>query len=229
MKKSQEDIYVNGDFVKKRSNKDTVISVSKANNSGSNRYRLATVCLGLLYVLLLTAFTVLCVKFTAEIKQLQSSYKNLILERDRLLKEKEGNLSLVSETEMKINKPGWRYFNSSIFYISKEKKNWIESRKDCIEREADMVIINSLEEQDFVDMLRRGQMAWIGLTDQDTKGTWRWTDGSALITRFWKQNEPNGPDEHCAITGLESKAIWNWADYPCNNSFVWICQKRIFS
>lgn len=43
--------------------------------------------------------------------------------------------------------PGWMYFDSSLYYISTEEKNWNDSRQDCKERGIDLVIINSKEEQ----------------------------------------------------------------------------------
>ncbi|XP_072526434.1 uncharacterized protein [Salminus brasiliensis] len=56
-------------------------------SAGGRCYRLAAVCLGLLCVLLLTAITLLWIKFnnlTAERDQLHTSYTNLTAERDQL-------------------------------------------------------------------------------------------------------------------------------------------------
>uniref|UniRef100_A0A8B9H0W8 C-type lectin domain-containing protein n=1 Tax=Astyanax mexicanus TaxID=7994 RepID=A0A8B9H0W8_ASTMX len=109
---------------------------------------------------------------------------------------------------------------SRIYYVSAEKKSWTESRDDCRKREADLVIINSREEQDFVNLLIKCQKAWIGLSDGETEGVWKWVDGSELITKFWITGEPNGKgDEDCALTDRY------WADYPCNSQFNWICEK----
>ncbi|XP_036439417.1 C-type lectin domain family 4 member K-like [Colossoma macropomum] len=163
---------------------------------------------------------------TIEKDQLQTIYTNLTIERDQLQTERDLLQKRLSELEW-IKNPEWRYFNYSVYYISTESKTWNKSREDCREREADLVIINSREEQDFIEKLRRGR-AWIGLTDSETADVWKWVDGSALTTKFWRPTEPNGPYEHCVIIGEGSDPVNNWADYPCSYLFVWICEKRIF-
>uniref|UniRef100_A0A674B391 C-type lectin domain-containing protein n=1 Tax=Salmo trutta TaxID=8032 RepID=A0A674B391_SALTR len=66
------------------------------------------------------------------------------------------------------------YYISS-FYISTVKNTWDYARQDCLNRGADLVIINSKEEQVFPE-------AWIGLTDSLTEKTWKWVDSTPLTT-----------------------------------------------
>ena len=42
---------------------------------------------------------------------------------------------------------GWRRFGNSFYLFSDTKKNWEDSRKDCKQRGADLVVINSDKEQ----------------------------------------------------------------------------------
>ncbi|KAI4883726.1 hypothetical protein NFI96_031406 [Prochilodus magdalenae] len=158
--------------------------------------------------------------------RLQTRYTNLVKQRDQLQKDKAD----LQKKQLKLeeaNKQGWRYFNSSIYYITTEEKSWSESRQDCREREADLVIITSREEQEFLFRVYGDHEAWIGLTDTETEGVWKWVDGAKPTTSFWSAEEPNSyGDEDCAITGI--RFVESWADYPCKLPLVGIC-KRVLS
>ncbi|KAL7841220.1 hypothetical protein SRHO_G00249110 [Serrasalmus rhombeus] len=161
--------------------------------------------------------------------QLQTSYTNLATERDTLQRK-------LSELDGNINKAGWMYFSSSIYYMSTEKKCWSESRQDCKNKGADLVIINSREEQEFVEMIRKGQEAWIGLSDMNKENGWKWVDGSTLNTRFWCSREPNNyqENEDCVITGYVPQdgrpvldILNTWNDITCSVQISWICEKKV--
>uniref|UniRef100_A0A3Q4G777 C-type lectin domain-containing protein n=1 Tax=Neolamprologus brichardi TaxID=32507 RepID=A0A3Q4G777_NEOBR len=95
---------------------------------------------------------------------------------------------------------GWVYFRGSFYYISYIKKSWSDSREDCLQRGADLVIISSTEEQNFIRLFRRN--TWIGLSDTEEEGTWKWVDGSLL-----------------------NKNCWN--DANCRDENFWICEKKM--
>ncbi|KAF5897169.1 antigen like protein, partial [Clarias magur] len=117
-----------------------------------------------------------------EKEQLETNYITLDKARDQLQVEKDELQKRLSSLAVDIRDSGWISFRSSIYYMSTQQRSWDESRQDCRQRGADLVIINSLEEQDFTEMLRRGKSAWIGLNDQDMDGVWKWVDGTPLAT-----------------------------------------------
>ncbi|KAI4877060.1 hypothetical protein NFI96_032694, partial [Prochilodus magdalenae] len=173
--------------------------------------------------------------------QLQTSNTNLAKERDQLqtsntnlAKERDQQLQNQRECQQKVSnlvkalQEGWMFFDTRMYYISTERKSWDDSRQDCRHRGADLVTISSRQERDFTERFRRGQRAWIGLTDRDREDLWRWVDGSALTTKFWKSGEPNGKtQENCVLIGELTDPVYNWADYPCSDRFVGVCEKSV--
>ncbi|XP_010788456.1 CD209 antigen-like protein E, partial [Notothenia coriiceps] len=122
---------------------------------------------------------------------------------------------------------GWVYFSGSFYRISSTMKPWQDSRRDCQQKGADLMIINSQEEQDF--SRQSTNITWIGLTDRDTEGEWTWVDGTQLTTSFWHSGEPNNYDksnEDCVNINLHDHQN-SWNDAPCENEHFWICEKKM--
>ncbi|XP_031681594.1 uncharacterized protein LOC109883916 isoform X2 [Oncorhynchus kisutch] len=123
---------------------------------------------------------------------------------------------------------GWKTSGSSCYYTTTVIKTWEESRKDCNERGAHLVIINSREEQTFINGLYGpGNETWIGLTNVDTEGTWKWVDGTPLTTAYWKTGKPSsslGADQDCVAFFHHSSDPGEWNDEECHKSNNWICE-----
>ncbi|XP_067289935.1 CD209 antigen-like protein C [Pseudorasbora parva] len=210
--------------------------------------RAAAVCLGLLCVLLLTAVIVLCVhihtlstNYTEERDQLLNKITNITEERDELIINKK---NLTNERDQLIFKnknltnaleicDGWTYYQSSFYYISNEEKSWTESRRYCTARGADLIIINNRKEQDILKKVSDGTLVWIGLTDSEVEGRWKWVDGSSLTSgfSFWWSGEPNGGSKENCVLAVNHGQRWpqslGWLDDPCDRAYQWICEKNI--
>ncbi|XP_055765144.1 C-type lectin domain family 6 member A-like [Salvelinus fontinalis] len=177
---------------------------SEPESSVKRPFLVAAVCLGLLCLLLLAGIIGLSVYFSQFVH-------------------------LCSSTEQHCQE-GWRYFDSSLYFLSTEKKTWVESRQHCLERGADLVIINSREEQTFLVNLKK--RVWIGLTDSVTEGTWKWVDGTPLTTRYWYEPQPdngggnpeNG-EEDCVEIHTGQSPLKAWNDMSCDRKLNWICEK----
>uniref|UniRef100_A0A4W5N0H8 C-type lectin domain-containing protein n=1 Tax=Hucho hucho TaxID=62062 RepID=A0A4W5N0H8_9TELE len=187
-------------------NRDTRDSSGSAQHSRRRVYRLVAVGFGLLCVLQVIL--------------------NVSLRLVHNLNE--GGDQLVCEKDVrKICPQDWIIQSGcSCYFISLATKNWTESRQDCVDRGADLVIINSREEQALIKGL--GHQTWMGLTDREVEGTWRWVDGKPLTTSYWTgPGEPNGrAKENCAeIIGVHNDPILAWNDVPCDFERRWICER----
>ncbi|XP_013874654.1 C-type lectin domain family 4 member M [Austrofundulus limnaeus] len=120
---------------------------------------------------------------------------------------------------------GWVYLHPSFYYISSTKQSWENSRLDCLQRGADLVIINSKKEQNFIRQFNR--LTWIGL--RNITNQWTWVDGTPLNKDYWGPSEPNsfeGKTEECVeIRFFDIEDSWN--DIPCTDLNFWICEKKM--
>ncbi|XP_045572268.1 CD209 antigen-like protein E [Salmo salar] len=153
---------------------------------------------------------------TRERDQLQTRYNSLTRERDQLQ-------SLVE----KVCPQGWKKLGSSCYYVSTEYKSWEESRQDCRNRGAHLVVINSQEKQTLVNWLCGVKnYVWIGLTDSVSERTWKWVDDTPLTKKYWNSGEPNGGRaENCVYFYSWSSDTGEWWDYDCSHQYRWICEK----
>ncbi|XP_030208284.1 uncharacterized protein LOC115540839 [Gadus morhua] len=118
---------------------------------------------------------------------------------------------------------GWSIFNQSLYFVSMTKRNWTASRDDCLQRNADLVVINNKVEEKLAT--KWWVRSWIGLRlDRDTEGTWKWVDGTNVTSSSSLSGEPNHPTitEACAVVG-NSQLI----PTPCASQNEWICEKTV--
>ncbi|XP_058261104.1 CD209 antigen-like protein C [Hemibagrus wyckioides] len=176
--------------------------------------RLMAVCAALLCVLLLSVAILQSIKLnnmTRERDRLQIRYDSMTSERDKLQK-------MLNNTVQQC----LRYF------ITK-RMDWNKARQECRSRGADLVIINSREEQEYLSQMVTGE-AWIGLSDSAEEGKWMWVDNTTATTGFWWQGEPNNHEgnEDCALTGSKfAKAkMTTWADSRCETKLRAICEMK---
>ena len=74
------------------------------------------------------------------------------------------------------------------------------------------------------------EMFWIGLSDQENEGDFRWVNGdqaSFTDQSFWAQNSPGGgANDDCGAAhfgDVHPKVV----DVQCSSLFFAVCEKRI--
>ncbi|KAM9449626.1 uncharacterized protein Hap1MRO34_022142 [Clarias gariepinus] len=175
---------------------------------------------------------------TVESDKLQTSYNNLSVQGDQL----RSKCSLSRDRHQTVwervgyQRPfsrlfrGGRCFNSSssLYFMSLGRKTWNDSRQYCRDNGADLVIINSKEEQEFIGKKLGMSDFWIGLSERRIDGQWKWVDGTPLTTAFWDEGEPNDDkrDEDCVEIYSHFKGN-GWNDNSCSFEQHWICEQSL--
>ncbi|KAM8767279.1 CD209 antigen-like protein C isoform 2-T2 [Acanthopagrus schlegelii] len=204
------------------------------------RFSSAVFCLGVLCFLTLTAIIVLTtcyISVTLEKHQLQNKYDKLSNNYTQLQETVSVNnrqlqdelQKLKDKIEEKRCPDGWTRSGCSCYFRSNEKRTWSESRTDCQNKGADLVVINNKDENKFVSGLNNmyGQF-WIGLkTEWSTDGRsyeWKWVDGSPLTEIFRAAGLPaNTWDRYTAYSNQQGR----WTPSGYYDEKYWICEKRV--
>ncbi|XP_061598137.1 C-type lectin domain family 17, member A-like [Cololabis saira] len=217
-----------------------------------NSFRVFNVFLGVFYLLVLVGLIIRCIplehnqlqrehdQLNTSYSQLQVKYNQLNNNYNQLKNELDGipldNNQLQREhdqlnTSYRECPDGWRRFGSSFYKKFTESKTWSESRRECEKRGADLVIISSKEEQDFVGRLYPNETSWIGLkaewSTRKEELEWKWVDGSPLKISFWdaewSQHQYNHYEYAAVCCTNEGKLTYLLHTYKKN----WICEKKI--
>lgn len=109
-------------------------------------------------------------------------------------------------------------FNGHYYYVYNidTGTTWEEAKQYCESQGGYLATITSPEEQAFISSLVQNQKKrsyWIGLTDEEESGDWKWVTNEPFSYSNWAQNEPNhgygGKEHYVAIVSYDTEY-----DYP---------------
>ena len=88
-------------------------------------------------------------------------------------------------------------YNGHTYELYDLPMSWHEAKAFCEEKGGNLVCITSQEENDAVLSLARQGAAgwyWLGCTDEETEGAWKWVSGEAFSYANWdpQASEPSG-------------------------------------
>ena len=105
--------------------------------------------------------------------------------------------------------------------------NWANAKGFCESVGGGLAVLNTKVLNDIVTQKFAGQQYWIGASDAEQEGWWRWINGDMLRkpgkrTKYnnWGQSEPNGGSrENCLFVDREK-----WADHSCGVLLHPLCE-----
>ncbi|XP_078392786.1 C-type lectin domain family 17, member A-like [Cetorhinus maximus] len=120
---------------------------------------------------------------------------------------------------------GWKVHNHHCYRLSTKSKEWYSAKLQCESQTSHLIVINTEQEQNFIEksIENNPRDYWIGLTDRESEGNWKWVDGTPVSFTRWEQGEPNNGsgNENCAIIRING-----WNDVSCTDRLSFICEKR---
>jgi len=98
------------------------------------------------------------------------------------------------------------------------KKSWNKAKNDAEKLGGYLVCITSEKEQNFISEIitinGNVQPTWIGLSDEEVEGEWKWVNGEKVEYKDWQPNQPDNADcwggkQNCAWLGFCNSPKWD--------------------
>ena len=87
---------------------------------------------------------------------------------------------------------------------------WWEAKFACDDIGGELVVITTTQENEFVRRMAKGNLIWLGGTDEFEEGTWTWDNGEDFKMKNWDEGQPSAASGHnfLILSGKNGK----WAD-----------------
>lgn len=125
--------------------------------------------------------------------------------------------------------------NGGLYFFCSDTYTFIQARNLCMELEANLVILETPEEGDFLFVetgVREWAVYWAGGSDLLEEGVWRWENGVVFYRKptnetigyvNWNEGEPDGSS---ASEDCLSILVGGWEDKACGELKPVVCEQR---
>ena len=112
-------------------------------------------------------------------------------------------------------------YNGHAYKLYNIAATYDSAKATCDNSDGYLVEITSTGENNFIKGLANGIRVWLGATDQEQEGSWKWSRGSSVSYFNWATGEPNGGEDEDCIT---QEADGQWVDRTCTTTHIFICE-----
>ena len=110
---------------------------------------------------------------------------------------------------------------SSEYQIVEGAMTWSEAKADAESRGGHLAVVTSSNEWATISMQFGSSLEWVWLggTDENAEGVWRWITGEHWVYENWDINEPRGGsyNNYILTTGVSNN---KWADHLYNSPYA---------
>ncbi|XP_024146010.2 C-type lectin domain family 6 member A-like [Oryzias melastigma] len=247
----EEEIYVNlKDLVHTEPGGGSGVENHQQEPETRTPLKMSAVVLALLSLVLLVLVVRVSVLYDRDFNQLSRELTNQTGEKNQLQNRNQNLTEEVDRLESRINRlenawicpRGWKRFGCSCYQFSTLYTTWQSSQQNCLRNQADLVIINSREEMEFLNELGVSLKFWIGL--KNSMG-WKWTIDRSPTPDFWQNGHPVGTNQryqwnqlnqnsfqdYCGAFNSFKKGsfyypIKSWTSELCSTYLQSVCEKE---
>uniref|UniRef100_A0A8C3ERF6 Uncharacterized protein n=1 Tax=Corvus moneduloides TaxID=1196302 RepID=A0A8C3ERF6_CORMO len=122
---------------------------------------------------------------------------------------------------------GWKRYGFHCYLVGSALLTFSEANKTCEQSRAHLATVESRNEQTFLISLtglRSEKYFWIGLSDTEQQGSFRWTDGETPHFTHWNTAMP-GREQGCVVMGT-GIAAGLWDVVSCEKTSNYLCKQR---
>uniref|UniRef100_A0A8C5D0L1 C-type lectin domain-containing protein n=1 Tax=Gadus morhua TaxID=8049 RepID=A0A8C5D0L1_GADMO len=167
---------------------------------------------------------------TEELKNMTEQHKTVSMEVEQLLQRLKNVTEQRDSLLCKQECPGdWDKFGCKCYSYSSERGSWNKSRDFCVSHGADLVVVDSKEEMDFIS--RNSGAPWLGATDEASEGVWRWVDGTVLSVDnpSWGKGKPDGGKDKNCLRRVWVHPNFKWTDESCEDDLYGLCEYNLMT
>lgn len=127
----------------------------------------------------------------------------------------------VSGTILKLD-TSLSYFNGHSFVFYNLPLVWDQAKKFCEDLGGHLATSTSQEKQDFLHNLSGTIITWLGGTDENSEGNWKWITGEEWDYTYWASGQPDnsGGAENYVQLNFNSNGRWNDAGNNAKSAFI---------
>ncbi|KAL3856286.1 hypothetical protein ACJMK2_011060 [Sinanodonta woodiana] len=120
---------------------------------------------------------------------------------------------------------GWTIFQDHYYQYFDLRKTFEEAEAYCYSLNASVSTAKTKEENEYIGALAPyGKNIWIGASDAEKEGVWKWNDGTLVSWTNWKKGQPdNWTNEDHAILIFHDNT---WNDVKNTSKYEFVCKRK---
>ena len=114
-------------------------------------------------------------------------------------------------------------YGQSTYILTPKAMTWQDAQAYAESRGGNLVTINDAAENQWLkDTFGTTEALFIGMSDAETEGTWKWASGQSVTYTDWAPNEPNdaqGNQDYAILSHIWNSSTDKWDDVTNGASF----------